>query len=320
MLSGIEIASAIALAQATKELLKELSELSEQLKPFKPDIRSFRIDYLGRNSEVKYLLLIPDGIRRQFKRRVEIPAITGFRFYEMWDLDKMETVNSPWAFNGEKWLLDVTKLPSSERYWLTVKGRVSKEFLDQLVSIKAAENPSREEENDFYWIHSALRNADALEKIWTELNIEQVNANVRIGVERMFASAIPEGIKDKLALQRKLLDSIASGNRDEEQRLKVKYRTMKAKFIPSELSELFVRLVSGDFFAEYVRVQQPFVMNSIEPVREIGTVVPEKVKVGVQTDLTYKNPTAKGNLCFLRHKYSLAVSEKVKDIFPEKKR
>src|SRR3972149_3816506 len=169
MLRGIEIASAIALAQATKELLKELSELSEQLKPFKPDI-------------------------------------TGFRFYEMWDLDKMETVNSPWAFNGEKWLLDVTKLPSSERYWLTVKGRVSKEFLDQLVSIKAAENPSREEENDFYWIHSALRNADALEKIWTELNIEQVNANVRIGVERMFASAIPEGIKDKLALQRKLLD------------------------------------------------------------------------------------------------------------------
>jgi hypothetical protein len=164
MLSGTEIASAIAIAQATKELLKELSALSEQLKPFKPDVRSFRIDYLGRNSEVKYLLLIPDGIRRQFKRKVEIPAITGFRFYEMWDLDKMETVNSPWAFNGEKWLLDVTRLPSSERYWLTVKGRISKEFLEQLVSVKAAENPTREGENDFYWIHSALRNAEALEQ------------------------------------------------------------------------------------------------------------------------------------------------------------
>jgi hypothetical protein len=320
MLSGTEIASAIAVAQATKELLKELSALSEQLKPFKPDVRSFRIDYLGRNSEVRYLLLIPDGIRRQFKRKLEIPAITGFRFYEMWDLDKMETVNSPWAFNGEKWLLDVTKLPSSERYWLTVKGRISKEFLERLVSVKAAENPTREGENDFYWIHSALRNAEILEKIWTDLNIEQVNTNVRIGVERMFASTIPQGIKERLELQRKLLDAIASGNRDEEQRLKTRYRTLKAKFVPSEISELFMKLASGDFFADYVRVEQPFVMSNIEPMKEIGTVMPEKVKVGVQTDLTYKNPTAKGNLCFLRHKYSLAVSEKVKDILPERKR
>ena len=46
MLSLAEIASAVAVAKATKELLKELGDLSEQLKPFKPDIRSFRIDYL----------------------------------------------------------------------------------------------------------------------------------------------------------------------------------------------------------------------------------------------------------------------------------
>jgi hypothetical protein len=319
MLSGVEIASAIALAQATKELLKDLNVLSEQLKPFNPDVKSFRIDYLGRNSEVKYLLLIPNGIRRQLKRKVEIPAITGFRFYEMWDLDKLEIVNSPWAFNGEKWVLDVTKLPSSEKYSLTVKGRISKEFLEQLVSVKAAENPSRQEEKDFYWIHSALTNAEAFKKIWTELNVEQVNANVRIGVERMFTSTIPEGIKEKLGLQQKLLGAIASGNRDEEQRLKIKYRTMKGKLAPSELSDLFIRLASGDFFADYVTVEQPYVMNAIEPIKEIGTVVPEKVKVGVQTDLTYKNPTAKGNLCFLRHKYSLAVSEKVKEVLPKRR-
>lgn len=320
MLSGAEIGTAIAVAQATKELLKQLNEVSEELKPFKPDVRSFRIDYLGRNSEVKYLLLIPDGIRRHLQRKIEIPAITGFRFYEMWDLDKMEPVNSPWAFNGEKWLLDVTKLPTSEKYWLTVKGRISKEFLDQLVSVKAAENPAREKENDFYWIHSALKNVDAFEKIWTELNIEQVNADVRIGVERMFTSAIPQGVKDKLELQKKLLDAITAGNRDEEQRLKIKYRTSKAKFTPSELSELFVRLVSGDFFADFVQVGQPFIMNNIEPIKEPGIIVPEKVKVGVQTDLTYKNPAANGNLCFFRHKYSLAVTERVKEILPKQKK
>jgi hypothetical protein len=319
MLSGVEIASAIALAEATKELLKDLNVLSEELKPFSPDIKSFRIDYRDRNSEVRYLLLIPNGIRRQLKRKVAIPAITGFRFYEMWDLDKLEIVNSPWAFNGEKWVLDVTKLPSSEKYSLTVKGRISKEFLEQLVSVKAAENPSRQEEKDFYWIHSALTNPEAFRKIWTELNVEEVNADVRIGVERMFTSTIPEGIKERLELQQKLLNAIASGNRDEAQRLGIRYRTMKGKLIPSELSDLFVRLASGDFFADYVTVEQPYVMNTIEPIKEIGTVVPEKVKVGVQTDLAYKKPTAEGNLCFLRHKYSLAVSEKVKEVLPKRR-
>jgi len=320
MLSGAKIGTAIAVAQLTKELIKQLNEVSEELKPFKPDVRSFRIDYLGRNSEVKYLLLIPDGIRRHLQRKIEIPAITGFRFYEMWDLDKMESVNSPWAFNGEKWSLDVTKLPASEKYWLTVKGRISKEFLDQLVSVKAAENPAREKENDIYWIHSALKNVEAFEKIWTELNIEQVNADVRIGVERMFTSAIPQGIKDKLELQKKLLDAIVAGDRDGEKRLKIKYRTSKVKITPSELAELFVRLVSGDFFADFVQVKQPFIMSNIEPIKEPGTIVPEKVKVGVQTDLTYDNPTANSNLCFFRHKYSLAVTEKVKEILPKQKK
>jgi hypothetical protein len=327
MLSGIEIGTALGAvskvataAKATEQLLKQINTLSEELKPFKADIKSFRIDYVGRNSEIKYLLLIPDGLKRQLHRKVEIPAVTGFRFYEMWDLDTMQTVASPWAFNGEKWILDATKLPSSEKYWLTVKGRVSQEFLDQLVSVKAAENPSRVQENDIYWIHSALKNVEAFEKIWTALNIEQVNAEVRIGVERMFTSAIPQGIRDRLELQQKLLDAITSGNRDEEQRLKIKYRTSKAKISPSEINQLLLKLVSGEYFADYVQVQDPFVVNNIEPIKEPGLIVPEKVKVGVLTDLNYNTPTAKGNLCFNRHKYSQSVAEKVKELLPKEKK
>jgi len=320
MLSA-EIATTLAAAQTTEILLKQLREVSERLKPFKPDVKSFRINYLEKNSEVKYFLLIPAGVRRMLTRKIEIPAVVGFRFDEMWDLDRMESVGFSWGYDGNKWLLDVSKLPSSERYWLTMKGKISTEFLNQLVSVKASENPCKEGEIDKYWIHSALKDMEILQKIWSELNIEQVNTDVRIGVERFFTSAIPQGVKDRLGLQKQLLSAISSGNRDLEHRLKYRYRRLASTpmLSPSELYELLFSLASGEFFASFVKVNQPFVLSNIEPVRSLTVVVPEKVRVGVQTDLSYKMPAAKGDLYFQRKQYQDSVSSKVKEMLPKKK-
>jgi len=215
MLSA-EIATALAAAKSAEILSKQLREVSERLKPFKPDVKSFRIDYLERKSEVKYLLFIPAGLRRRLRRKIEVPAVAGFRFDEMWDLDTMKSVGFSWGFDGNKWLLDISKLPSSEKYWLTMKGKISTAFLNQLVSVKAAKNPCREGQIDKYWIHSALKDTEILKKIWSELNIEQVNTDVRIGVERFFTSAIPKEIKDRLELRRRLLSAISSRDRNLE--------------------------------------------------------------------------------------------------------
>jgi hypothetical protein len=320
MLSA-EIGAALAAAQTADILLKQLRDVTEELKPFRPDVKSFRIDYLGRNSEVKYLLFIPDGVRRKVKRKIEIPIVSGFRFDEMWDLDKMELVNPAWGSDGNKWFLDINKLPASEKYWLTMKGKVSDEFLNQIVSVKAAENPCSEGEKDRYWIHSALKDVEILRKIWSELNIEQVNADVRIGVERMFTSAIPRELRERFELQRQMLSAISSGNRDLEYRLKFRYRRLvSAPMIsPSELYELLLSLVTGDFFARYVNVTQPFIVSNIEPVKSFAVMVPEKVKVGVQTDLSYKTQFVKGDLYFQRKKYEESVSDKVKELLPKKK-
>lgn len=319
MLSGAEIVgTALVAAQTAEILLKELNAVKEKLKPFTANVKGFRIDYLNRSTEIKYLLLIPNGIKRQLRRKIDIPAITGFRFDEMWDLDSLELVNYSWAFNGESWLLDITKLPPSERFMLTVKGKISENFLNQLVSVKVAENPSREEENDRYWIHSALINVEILKNVWKSLDIEQVDANVRIGVERMFSAAIPEGFKERLELQQKLLNAIATGNRNLEQRLKVRYRTSPLNVNPLELNALLGSLVSSDTFAKFIEVKLPFIVNNIEPVRDIGMFIPEKVKVGVQTDLNYQTPTVSGDLCFYRHKYSQLVAEKVKSVLSKK--
>jgi hypothetical protein len=238
----------------------------------------------------------------------------------MWDLDKLEKVNFAWEFKDDKWILLLDRLPSSERYWLTLKGKVSSSFLDRLVSIKAAENPSRKGDIDVYWIHSALKDVSILEKIWSELNIERVNADVRIGVERFFTAAIPNTIKQNIQLTKELLDAIAQGDREREHRLKYKYRLSRrqAKISPQELYDLILKLVSGDFFSSYVRVDNPFELGSIEPTKHFAVLIPEKVKVSVQTDLSFKIPAAKGNLSFERQKYIHAISNAVEEFLSKK--
>jgi len=312
-----EIGTALAAAQTADVLLKQLKEIEQQLKPFKPDVKSFRIDYINKNSEVKFLLYVPEGYRRRLSGKVEIPLPTGFRFDEMWDLDKLTSVGYSWGFDGKKWFLDVGKLPNSEKYLLTVKGKVGDEFLNQIVSVRAAENPCKVGELDKFWIHSALKDVDILRRLWSELNVERVNADVRIGVERIFTSAIPRAVKEFFELQKELLMSIKSGNRDLEQKLRFRYRKQtKTRLVsPSELFELLKGFVTGDFFGDFVSVSQPFVLNEIEALRDPTSIVPEKVKVGVLTDLDYKTPTAKGDLAFHRRKFEESVSKKIREGF-----
>lgn len=302
------------------KILKELEKVSKKLKPFKPEIKSFRINYIEKNSEIKYFLLIPRGVRRRIRKKVEIPIASGFWVDEMWDLDKLEKVNFSWEFKNNKWTLLVNRLPSSERYWLTLKGNVSPSFLDRLVNVKAAENPSRKKGDDVYWMHSALKDVSILEKIWSELNIDQVSADIRIGVERFFTSAIPNAIKHRLQLTKELLDAIGRGDRQREQKLKYRYRLSRTQtpISPQEIYNLILRLVSGDFFSSYVRVDDPFRLGSIEPTQHFAVLIPKKVKVGVHTDLSFKMPVAKGNLSFKRKKYIDSVSDAILKILPKK--
>jgi len=303
-------------------IAKQLDDISKGLRPFRPEVKSFRIDYIEKTSEVKYLLLIPSGVRRTIKRKAEIPAISGFRVYEMWDLDTLERVDSSWSSEGGKWVFDPKKLPNSERYALTLKGKISTDFLNQLVSVKAAENPCREKGIDKYWIHSALKDVSILERIWDELNVERVNMDVKVGVERFFASAIPSAVKQRLETTRELLGAIASGDRNREQRLKMKYKTLQriARISPAALYDLILKLVSGDFFVDFVGVDEPFMIGNIEPSKKLDVMIPKKVKVGVQTNLNFKMPVAKGNMKFERKNYIDSITDKINEFLPKKRR
>jgi len=293
-------------------IAEKIEAITKHFKPYKPEIKSFRINYLTLSSEMKYLLEVSSGILRKTHGKVEVPVMYGFKIYDVIDLDTGGLVKVDFDQEGMKWVCNLGEFPKSERFMVTVQGHVGQDFLNRLVAVKAAINPKRKEGSDIYWIHSALKDVSILERAWSELNIDSVNVNVRIGVERFFGSAIPDEVKKGLQIQQKLLMAIKRGERNIEG-LKRRYRKteLASGASPSDVYELVRRLVSGEFFTDYVNVDHPFVIGGIKPERKVTSIIPEKVKVGALADLNFRRPAVEGNLIFDRKQYVESVSQEI---------
>lgn len=72
-----------------------------------------------------------------------------------------------------------------------------------------------------------------------------------------------------------------------------------------------MKLVSGEFFSSYVTLDKPFELGSIEPHKELTSIIPERVKIGVLTDLNLDLPAVKGELSFMRKDFTDAVTKNV---------
>lgn len=291
-------------------IIKEVDEIIKKLGPYIPEVQSIRINYAEKNSDITLLLTVPRGIKRKI-RKAEIPAYKGYTIYDMYD-DSLNRVHHVWEYKDGKWILDANKLPASEKYLLIMKGSISKEALDQIVKVHVPKDPKKEEELDKYWLHSAIKDMSILEKIWEELAVERVNLDVRVAVERYFTASIPRAIKMMLKSRRDLLIAIETRAR-EKARLESFYRYWSriARARTGELWDLTRKLVSGEIFGNFLRVDYPYEIGSIAPVTPV-LFIPEGVGVGVLTDLNFGRPAAEGYLSFKKKEFSDRVSKDFK--------
>lgn len=299
--------------ETSSGMIKQIENLSEIFRPFKPEVRRLRVDYFNRNSELKYYLNIPDKIIEENTRSIiEFPVTPGFIIDEVIDFEAQQIFKPQFNPDRGKWRIDVSEFPTSEKYMVTLKGKMSTEFLDRLVDVKCAINPTMRENGECYWIHSALKDVSIFDKVWSELDIEQVNIDVRIGVERYFSSLIPPNFKKINEAKNKLLEAVRTGQRDLI-RLETAYRriSQKSEINPSELVNLFMKLASGEMISPYLKLDKPFFFGNIQPEKELTALIPEKVRVNVLSDLNFKNPIAKGELLFERKKYEENITKEI---------
>lgn len=64
-----------------------------------------------------------------------------------------------------------------------------------IILLKEIQNRDQTPELDKYWLNSMIRNVDYFKKIYQELEIDDVNVSVHVGVERCFSTTFPKEMK-----------------------------------------------------------------------------------------------------------------------------
>lgn len=296
--------------KGTISMISNIQKILDSLKPFTPDVKSLNVDYLARSSSAKVLIHVPFKKREMFNR-IEIPSDQGYKIDEVFDGESLDKLRLPCSLEENKWIIDTKKLPSSEKYFITLKGEVSKNNLDELVRVHSPENPNHEDELDKYWIHSAIKNMGTLEKIYSALSIERVAVSVNVGVNRSFSSSIPSKVRDWLEARAEMEFIIDSGDRQKVFREWIKYRSARrnvGKVSTRDILDISNRLLSKEIFLIFIEVDDPYRIEGITSIEQ-SSRVPDSIKVNIRTDLNYNRPAAKGNLIFKKKDFAAKITD-----------
>ncbi len=300
------------------DIITSYDILVKKLAPYKPDVKKLQFDYLNKTSILKLRITVPEGLKRNI-RNIEIPASGNYKITEITD-SMFNTVNSVPQLIDSKWIIKAKDLPKSEYFLVTMESKVSEEIIKKLVRIDAPEDPNRTDETDEYWVHSAIRDIALLESVYQELNIDNVQTSVKVGIERTFASSTPPEISEYL--QAKAEADRALSLRDREDLFR-KWRTLKGStkkigtLQPYEIFQIIQKLITPTKFKIFVHINDPFRVHSVS-ASNIG--IPESVKVNVLTELNTKLPAAKGNLVFRKREFSDNVKKEFEDLMDKTKK
>ena len=263
------------------------------LKPFKPEAKSMRVNYRDSNAEISLRIHIPDQMKREIEK-VEVPIYPGFSISEFLD-ETFTQVKANWYEEDGKWKLKPSELPHSEYYLLRLKGRMHKSAISNLVRIQPAKNRDQTEEMDRYWLDVMIRDVEMVEKIWKQLQIEEVNLNIRVGVERPFSTAIPKEMSEKLKATQAWIRTGLSGNRSDmiRQMQNLRSTARSTKVQPEDIVEGIIALTKRDTFMKYLSVEKPYDLGEAKRDEELIDIFPRFMVVEAFTDLNLKIPAGK---------------------------
>ena len=302
-------------ASEALDFIDKITKFLDKMSNYKPEVKSLRINYLSKTTELKLLISVPRGIKRRF-RDVEIPLYENNKKKEVFDCTTLSRLDINRKQKSNNWLIDADLLKASDKYFVILEGEITDASLENLVKLYCPGDPKRTSEADLYWIDSAIKDMSILEKIYDELTIDKVTTNVNVGVERQFSSSMPQEVKEWLAARAKADVYLGSPDRQNVfrslYRLRVAQRKM-GKISASAIHDLAEQALSPQEFMLYISVDKPFNITQIKSA-DNAHWFPEKVGVTVQTDLNYKNPVAQGDLKFKKIDFASKLSQDIQKL------
>lgn len=299
------------------QILKALGwidNVMDYFRPYKPETKGMTINYRNRNAEIELLLYIPDNLKRKI-RKMEIPAYQNFVISDMRD-ESFNRIGDLWWFEDDKWKLSPSNLPPSERYLLTLKGKLSEDALTKIIFVQPSANKDRTKEVERYWLASMIRNVEILEKLWDALNIDDVTASVKIGIERSLSSTIPKDLKGRLKAAQRWIRAGRGRDREEIGRAwrEMRGTTKESKISVDEIVDIIYKLTNSEVFSRFLTLDSPYTVGEIRREETFKGTFPERMYVEASTYLTLKQPAATGYLTFKKKDYTETVEKEFEEL------
>jgi len=279
-------------------------KIKEQFSDFKPETRTMMINFTRKTSTIGFQVSVPDGWRKN-TNKVKIPTYPGFNIIRMMDESFHEQKNL-WRHQDGFHVLDAKDLPTSEKYLIEMEGSIDENALKNLVHIKPAANRDNDDEDDKYWLDSSIKTPKALEKIYDDLEIEEVNVGVYVDIDKMFGLTLPKEIRTKAESLHRLLDESKKFNRNEILRSAAEYKRQERlhpSYNPGDFIKIIQRLTARDIVGQHIEIDKPYNVGNIDQPEKFVGIVPQNIKVQALTTLTLRNPAALGYLKFKRKMY-----------------
>ena len=301
---------------SSDSLIKGLSALKGYFKDFKPVLKSIVINYSKRTSTIGFVLRIDEGFRKEHNK-IKIPAYGRFTVSRMQDAAFNE-LKFQWELKDGQWILDAKKLRPSDGYFIELEGKVDEQAVKDIIHIKQAVNRDSDDQYDKYWLYSSIKNPALLERIWTELQIDDVSIGVSVDFNKLFSLQMPPEIAAKAdAMSNFLRVGATSSDRGVMFRAwrDFKQQERKIPFQPGSFLQLVQDLTSRATLLEYFTVDSNrYQIGDIEQPTKFQGVLPQDIKVHAATTLTLREPKSTGHLIFQRQKYIDRLKKEFDDL------
>jgi len=295
-------------------LVNVVSRAYDFFDDFRPQTKSVRYNYREATSEITFLIEVPSGRKRQFGK-VKIPVREGYRLKNMFSLPEYNPVKAAYTSDQGYISFNPKELPNQSEYIVTLNGDVEPQTLDEIVHLKAPEDPTRSKKEDSYWIHSAIKRPGVMKDIYDDMQVDNVDISLSVGVQRCFSNSIPEDVLSVFDRTRDLLE--ASNEDDGNRILTASRRRTRARrdlsTSPAEAADIVRSLATAENIQDYIRVDDPFRERNINPGTPKQHIFPETVSVDVTTDLDLDRQAADGDITFQKKSFEEFVEGKIDD-------
>lgn len=310
---NMSVTTALSASIALDKVTSWIPKVMDNLKPYRPDIKNVNIDYLNRNTELGLIINVPNGLRRRI-RHIEIPSSSNYRINSIMDGYNQIELADVVQLDGQKIKIKTDRLSANETFFISLKGKLPQETLDDIVYVQPAKNKDRKGGTERYWLMSMIRNAESIENLWETLNVDNVIAGVDIGIERYLSTNLPPELKKGLEAMNSWTKATYSNNWEDVRRGWLNMRSVrKSRITVEELIGIFKKLTTDEFFSDFIDIDNPYFLGEVKN-NEPYHAIPQNIYAEAHTRLTLKQPTAEGYMTFKKENYVECIKKKYDEI------